>query len=156
MPGIAISRLVHALEDAHLVTLTDDEHLLPARDLGKISIQEIIDIARNEKAGQVGLAQSHHSGGGRHQQDDGRRLAQELRGNVAAGSDRGSVKRCSICRPGYSPAIIISLTSIEPTRTPPRTSTSLPIAAMFLYMSLRLPAMVISCTGYACTPFSTQ
>ena len=54
MPGIAISRLIHALEDAHLVTLTDDEHLLPARDLGMISIQEIIDIARNEKAGQVG------------------------------------------------------------------------------------------------------
>ena len=54
MPGIAISRLVHALEDAHLVTLTDDEHLLPARDLGQISIQEIIDIARNEKSGQVG------------------------------------------------------------------------------------------------------
>jgi len=54
MPGIAISRLVHALEDAHLLTLTDDEHMLPARDLGKISIQEIIDIARNEKAGQVG------------------------------------------------------------------------------------------------------
>ena len=54
MPGIAISRLVHALEDARLVTLTDDEHLLPARDLGKISIQEIIDIARNEKSGQVG------------------------------------------------------------------------------------------------------
>jgi membrane protein len=54
MPGIAISRLVHALEDSHLVTLTDDEHLLPARDLGQISIQEIIDIARNEKSGQVG------------------------------------------------------------------------------------------------------
>jgi len=53
MPGIAISRLVHALESAQLVTLTDDEHLLPARDLGQISIQEIIDIARNEKAGQV-------------------------------------------------------------------------------------------------------
>ena len=27
-----------------LLTLTDDEHMLPARDLGKISIQEIIDI----------------------------------------------------------------------------------------------------------------
>jgi hypothetical protein len=54
MPGIAISRLVHALEDARLLTLTDDEHMLPARDLGQISIQEIIDIARNEKAGQVG------------------------------------------------------------------------------------------------------
>jgi len=54
MPGIAISRIVHALESARLVTLTDDERLLPARDLGQISIQEIVDIARNEKAGQVG------------------------------------------------------------------------------------------------------
>jgi membrane protein len=54
MPGIAISRIVHALEGALMLTLTDDEKLLPARDLGKISIQEIVDIARNEKAGQVG------------------------------------------------------------------------------------------------------
>jgi membrane protein len=53
MPGIAISRVVNGLEVAHLVTMTDDECLLPARDLGKITIQEIIDIARNEKAGQV-------------------------------------------------------------------------------------------------------
>ncbi len=53
MPGIAISRIVHALENAQLLTLTDDERLLPARDLGNISVQEIIDIARNEKAGQV-------------------------------------------------------------------------------------------------------
>ncbi len=53
MPGIAISRIVNALEASKLVTLTDDEHLLPARDLGKISLQEILDIARNEKAGQV-------------------------------------------------------------------------------------------------------
>jgi membrane protein len=53
MPGIAISRIVHALEDAQLLTMTDDELLLPARDLGKIPVQEIIDIARNEKAGQV-------------------------------------------------------------------------------------------------------
>jgi membrane protein len=53
MPGIAISRVVHALEGAQLLTLADDERLLPARDLGKITVQEIIDIARNEKAGQV-------------------------------------------------------------------------------------------------------
>ena len=53
MPGIGISRIVHALEESHLLTLTDDEMLLPARDLGKIPIQEVIDIARNEKAGQV-------------------------------------------------------------------------------------------------------
>jgi membrane protein len=54
MPGIAISRIVHALEGAHLLTLTDDEQLLPARDPGKITLQEILDIARNEKSGQVG------------------------------------------------------------------------------------------------------
>jgi|KBSSwiStaDraftv2_1062776.scaffolds.fasta_scaffold299060_2 membrane protein len=53
MPGIAISRIVHALESAGILTMTEDEKLLPARDLGQISIQEIIDIARNEKAGQV-------------------------------------------------------------------------------------------------------
>ena len=54
MPGIAIARLVHALEATRLITLSNDEHMLPARDLGQISIQEIIDTARNEKAGQVG------------------------------------------------------------------------------------------------------
>src|SRR3982751_3146925 len=53
MPGIAISRIVNALEGARLITLTDDEHLLPGRDPGQIPVQEIIDIARNEKAGQV-------------------------------------------------------------------------------------------------------
>jgi membrane protein len=54
MPGIAVARIVHALEDAKLITVTEDEHLLPARDLGRISVQEVLDIARNEKAGQVG------------------------------------------------------------------------------------------------------
>jgi len=53
MPGIAISRIVNSLEDAGLLTLTDDEKLLPARDPGQIPLQEILDIARNEKAGQV-------------------------------------------------------------------------------------------------------
>ena len=54
MPGIAISRIVHALEDARLVTVTEDEHLLPGRDLGKISVQEVIDVARNEQASVAG------------------------------------------------------------------------------------------------------
>jgi membrane protein len=53
MPGIAVSRIINSLESARLVTLTDDEHLFPARDLGQISLREILDIARNEKAGQV-------------------------------------------------------------------------------------------------------
>ena len=54
MPGIAVARIVHALEAANMVTVTEDEHLVPSRDLGNITIQEIVDIARNEKAGQVG------------------------------------------------------------------------------------------------------
>jgi membrane protein len=54
MPGIAVARIVHALEAARMVTVTEDEHLLPSRDLSKITIHEIVDIARNEKAGQVG------------------------------------------------------------------------------------------------------
>lgn len=58
MPGIAVARIVNALEAASLVTVTEDEHLLPARDLGKISIHEILDIARNEKSGQVGWRNS--------------------------------------------------------------------------------------------------
>jgi DNA-binding IscR family transcriptional regulator len=53
MPGIAISRVINSLESARLITLTDDEKLLPARDLGQISVQEILDVARNETAGQV-------------------------------------------------------------------------------------------------------
>jgi membrane protein len=53
MPGIGISRIVTSLESAHLVTMSEDEKLLPARDLGSITIQEVMDIARNEKAGQV-------------------------------------------------------------------------------------------------------
>jgi hypothetical protein len=54
MPGIAVARIVHALEGANMVVVTEDEHLVPSRDLGSITIQEIVDIARNEKAGQVG------------------------------------------------------------------------------------------------------
>lgn len=53
LPGLAISRIVNALEAAQMLTLTDDECLLPARDPGQIPIRDIIDIARNEKAGLV-------------------------------------------------------------------------------------------------------
>jgi membrane protein len=53
VPGIGISAIVNSLESAHLLTLADDERLLPARDLGQITIQEVLDIARNDQAGQV-------------------------------------------------------------------------------------------------------
>ncbi len=53
MPGIAISQIVSHLEAAGLLTCAEDERLLPARDLGSIPVREIVDIARNQKAGQV-------------------------------------------------------------------------------------------------------
>jgi membrane protein len=53
MPGIAVSRIVDAFEAAHLLAIADDECLLPARDIGQITIKEILDVARNERAGQV-------------------------------------------------------------------------------------------------------
>jgi membrane protein len=54
LPGMAVSQIVTSLEEAQLITVaTEDERLLPARDLGNIPIQEIIHIARNQKAGHV-------------------------------------------------------------------------------------------------------
>lgn len=53
MPGIAISRIVQAFEAARLLTFGSDDRLLPTRDLGQITIQEILDVARNERAGQL-------------------------------------------------------------------------------------------------------
>ncbi len=91
MPGIAIARIVHALEGAQLITVTEDEHLLPARDLGNISIQEILDIARNEKAGQVGWRNIKLPAIDAISARDGRGLAQELRRHDAAGSGRTEI-----------------------------------------------------------------
>ena len=54
------------------------------------------------------------------------------------------------------PAIVIVLIRMEPVFFVPRTRTSSPIATISLKISLRLPAMVISSTGYWITPRSTQ
>jgi hypothetical protein len=54
----------------------------------------------------------------------------------------GTVSGC------YSPATDIRSIRIDPVRTLPRRSTSLPTATIFLNMSFKLPAIVISSTGY--------
>jgi hypothetical protein len=46
------------------------------------------------------------------------------------------------------PAMVILSIKIEPVFFVPRTSTSLPIAAIFFNMSRMFPAMVISSTAY--------
>jgi membrane protein len=45
-PGVAVTRIVEALETAALVVTTEHEHLLPARDAGYIRLEEIMAVAR--------------------------------------------------------------------------------------------------------------
>ena len=47
LPGMAVSRLVDALEGAGLIVSTSGEALLPGRDAGHIAVQEILAVARS-------------------------------------------------------------------------------------------------------------
>jgi hypothetical protein len=51
LPGIAVAQMVTTLEGAGLLVITEDDELLPARDIGHIAISEILDIARNQRSG---------------------------------------------------------------------------------------------------------
>jgi membrane protein len=53
LPGIAMARLVETFEDAGLLTVTDGDELVPARDIGQITACEILDAARNQRSGHV-------------------------------------------------------------------------------------------------------
>ncbi|MCB1625468.1 MAG: YihY/virulence factor BrkB family protein [Pseudomonadales bacterium] len=53
MPGIAIAQSVGSLEQAKLIVASDDDILLPARDIGHITLNEIIGVARSQKSGQL-------------------------------------------------------------------------------------------------------
>src|SRR5262252_1836204 len=53
LPGIAVAHMAGALERAGLVIVTEDEELVPARDTGGISVNEILDIARNQRSGHL-------------------------------------------------------------------------------------------------------
>ena len=51
MPGLAISQVVAALERAGMLTATDREQLVPARDIGHIRLRDILQVARNQRSG---------------------------------------------------------------------------------------------------------
>jgi len=53
LPGIAMAHLVATFEDAGLLTVTNDDELLPARDIGQITVCEILDAARNQRSGHL-------------------------------------------------------------------------------------------------------
>jgi membrane protein len=53
LPGIAVAQMATALERAGLLIVTEDDELLPARDIGGIGVNEILDIARNQRSGHL-------------------------------------------------------------------------------------------------------
>lgn len=53
LPGIAVAQMVSALEHAGLLIVTEDDELVPARDIGGIRVHEILDIARNQRSGHL-------------------------------------------------------------------------------------------------------
>ena len=74
----------------------------------------------------------------------GRRARREDAGQSRAG---GVSQEFPAFHEDQLPATVMRSTRMEPTCLEPRTATSLPMALMPANMSLRLPAMVISCTG---------
>ena len=53
LPAIAVAKMARALERAGLVMITDTDELLCARDVGRITVYEILDMARNQRSGHI-------------------------------------------------------------------------------------------------------
>src|SRR5579863_3634902 len=53
LPGIAVAQMATALEKAGLVIVTEDDELVPARDLARIGVYEILELARNQRSGHL-------------------------------------------------------------------------------------------------------
>jgi membrane protein len=53
LPGIAVAKMARAMERAGLVIITDADELLCARDIGRITVYEILDMARNQRSGHI-------------------------------------------------------------------------------------------------------
>jgi membrane protein len=53
LPGIAVAKMARALERGGLVKISDDSELLCARDIGRIAINDILEMARNLRSGHM-------------------------------------------------------------------------------------------------------
>jgi membrane protein len=51
LPEIALAQMVLALEHGGLLVVTEDDALLPARDLGRIRLADILEVARSRRPG---------------------------------------------------------------------------------------------------------
>jgi membrane protein len=53
LPGIAVAQMASALEHAGLLIISDYDELVPARDISRIGVYEIIEIARQQRSGHL-------------------------------------------------------------------------------------------------------
>jgi membrane protein len=53
LPGIAVAQMAATLERAGLLIVTDYDELVPARDISRIDVHQILDIARNQRSGHI-------------------------------------------------------------------------------------------------------
>jgi membrane protein len=53
LPGIAVAQMASTLEHAGLLIISDYDELVPARDIGRIGVYEIIEIARQQRSGHL-------------------------------------------------------------------------------------------------------
>jgi membrane protein len=53
LPGIAVAQMAAALERESLLIVTDSDELVPARDIGRIGVHEILQIARHQRSGHL-------------------------------------------------------------------------------------------------------
>ncbi len=51
LPGIALAQIGATLEKAGLLIVTEDDEFVPGRDIGRITLQEIVEVARNQRSG---------------------------------------------------------------------------------------------------------
>jgi hypothetical protein len=52
-PGIAVAQMAATLERAGLLIVTDEDELIPGRDLAHTRVREIVELSRSERSGHV-------------------------------------------------------------------------------------------------------
>ena len=53
LPGVAVAHMAATLERAGLLIVSDDDQLIPGRDMGHIRVYEILELARSERSGHL-------------------------------------------------------------------------------------------------------
>jgi len=53
LPAIAVAHMAALLERAGLLIVSDDDQLVPGRDMGHIRVYEILELARSERSGHL-------------------------------------------------------------------------------------------------------